>query len=127
MSESTKILVIDDDVSVHKLIEMALTKQAVDFAFVKSAVQGMRLIDELQPHIIIMDLLLPDSIKGWDAIQQLKAHEDTREIPILVITAGNNQHISRAMNAGADTYLTKPFKVRDLQSIVASYMSAIHS
>ncbi|MEL7432555.1 MAG: response regulator, partial [Chloroflexota bacterium] len=66
-------------------------------------------------------------IPTFDAIRQEQIHDDTREIPILVITAGNNQHISRAMNAGADTYLTKPFKVRDLQSIVASYMSAIHS
>ena len=127
MSNPTKIMLIDDDLSVHKLIEMALAKQTMEFAFVDSAVHGMRLIDEFQPHIIIMDLLLPDGIKGWDAIQQLKAHNDTREIPILVITAGNNQHIARAMNAGADAYLTKPFKVREFQSIVDSLTSAVQS
>lgn len=126
MSHTPAILIIDDDKSVFKLIEMALTKMDVQCVFAENAVHGLRLIDDVQPDLIIMDLLLPEGVKGWDAIQMLKSQEATHQIPILVLTAGNSQHIARAMTAGAQDCITKPFVVREFQALVASYLAAMH-
>jgi two-component system, OmpR family, phosphate regulon response regulator PhoB len=125
MSSKSNILLIDDDRFIMELVEAAMLTIKADLLFALTAQEGIRLAQEKQPSLILMDLLMPaPSIKGWDAISILKSDSKTAHIPIIVLTAAGNDNIMRAMQAGADDYVEKPFNMRRFHQLLTEHIGA---
>jgi CheY-like chemotaxis protein len=125
MSSKSNILLIDDDRFIMELVEAAMLTIKADLLFALTAQEGIRLAQEKQPSLILMDLLMPaPSIKGWDAISILKSDSKTAHIPIIILTAAGNDNIMRAMQAGADDYVEKPFNMRRFHQLLTEHIGA---
>jgi CheY-like chemotaxis protein len=109
------ILVVDDNPDNLKLI-LVLLSTASD------ALQALRILDQRQPDLILLDLQLP-GMDGLELTRRLKAQPSTSAIPIVAVTAyamkGDEQ---KARDAGCDGYLVKPVDKRLLRSLVKSYL-----
>ena len=80
---------------------------------------GLRMIRAERPDLVLLDLMMPD-MDGWEVYQQMKADENTKNIPVIVVTA-KAQSIDKVLGlhiAKVDDYLAKPFSPQDLLSSV---------
>ena len=106
-----RILVIDDDVQILKLIDFALTRAGFEVITAPLGDTGLKLFQEKEPKLAIVDIALP-GIDGYDVIKRMRQTEgDLGKIPIIVLSA-HEQTVMRAVadNFGVDLYLTKPIK-----------------
>lgn len=120
------ILIIDDDRTIHEIVNATLSTAGIDCMFAVSAEEGLAIARQYQPQLILMDLLLPGGMKGWEAIAILRSESATANIPVLAFTAGSGQYIQYAMQAGADGYITKPFSLGQFQKTVKQHLDAVH-
>ena len=82
-------------------------------------IEGARLVRELLPDLVLLDLMMPD-MDGWEVYQQMKADQTTRNIPVIVVTA-KAQNIDKVLGlhiAKVDDYIAKPFGPQELMDSV---------
>ncbi len=117
-----RILIVEDNALNMKLLRDVL--EAYGYATITTA-EGAASLDlarENRPDLILMDLQLPD-ISGFDAVRQLKDHEETRLIPVVAVTAFamiGDEH--KALTCGCDAYLAKPILLRDFLNLVEKFI-----
>ena len=100
-----KILVIDDDAAMTDLLKLLLEPTSSTVLTANDAAEGIGLVKELSPDIIIVDLMMPD-MNGWEVCRIIRS---LTQAPLIVLSALNHPGmVARALNAGADDYLTKP-------------------
>jgi DNA-binding response OmpR family regulator len=100
-----KILVIDDDAAMTDLLKLLLEPASAVVYTANDAVEGVRLVEEISPDIIIVDLMMP-AINGWEVCSKIRGFT---QAPIIVLSALDHPGmVARALNAGADDYLIKP-------------------
>jgi len=115
------ILVIDDSIVIRKMVEIALENEDLDVQTAVSGKDGMDKIDQLNPSLIILDLMLPD-INGIDILKTVKA---ARNIPVIMLSGKDSpQMVENAKNAGADAFLPKPFKDDELKEQIKTLLEA---
>ncbi len=106
-----KILLIDDEPPIRKLLRMGLSTQGYDIIEAGSGRAALEMMSE-QPGLIILDLGLPD-MNGHDLLRQLRARDES--VPIVVLSSrGDEAGKVQALDAGADDYVTKPFGMDEL-------------
>lgn len=119
-SRSKKIMVIDDSIVIRKMIEIALEDEDFKIVSVVSGKDGLNMLDEEHPDLVILDLMLPD-MKGIDVLKTIKASSG---IPVIMLSGKDSpQQIEEARNEGADEFLPKPFKDEDLVEKIKQYLS----
>lgn len=111
-SETTKILVVDDDMRLRSLLERYLTEQDFIVRSAANAEQMDRLLERENFHLLVLDLMLPGE-DGLSICRRLRQKEN--EIPIVMLTAKGDE-VDRiiGLEIGADDYLPKPFNPREL-------------
>lgn len=110
-----KIVYIEDDSEMIDLVSLILNRQGYQVSGANGGRAGLDLVKRNSPDLILLDLMMPD-IDGWDVYQQLRSNEETRDIPVIVITA-KSQMIDRVLGlhiAKVDDYISKPFKPVEL-------------
>ncbi len=101
----TTILAIDDDVAITELLAALLRTHGFDVLTANNGEDGIRLIQDRNPHIVILDLMMP----GMDGWQVCKTVRTFTSVPILVLSALDDPSmVANALDAGADDYLVKP-------------------
>jgi DNA-binding response OmpR family regulator len=101
----TKVLVIDDDDAMTDLVRMVLESQSFEVHTVNSGPEGIQATQQINPDIIILDLIMPD-MDGWEVCKKIREFSHT---PILVLSVINKPGmVERALDKGADDYLIKP-------------------
>lgn len=106
-----RVLVIDDDKAVRRFLHTALTAYGYDVREAASGQEGIFHIVNLQPDLILLDIVLPD-ISG---IEITKTIREWSRMPILVLSANNHDEDKiEALDAGADDYILKPFSMGEL-------------
>jgi two-component system, cell cycle response regulator DivK len=106
------IVVVEDDEKSRKLVRDVLTHANYRLLEADSGEDGVRLAREHHPALIVMDIHLP-GIDGIEALHQLRAVPDTRDIPILAVTASAmTTERTKIMTAGFDGYESKPISVK---------------
>ena len=109
MPLGSRILVIEDDAKVIVFLKDILQHMGHQVEEARDGVAGLRLAKEIQPHLIILDVMMPN-MDGYEVCRHLKADAQTHKIPILMLTArGQRQDIVEGFNKGADDYLAKPY------------------
>src|SRR3989338_9084790 len=108
------ILVIEDDHDIAELIEHHLKQNRFDVLVSENGTQGLKIARKQTPHLIILDLMLPD-MGGLEVCRELKTTETTKYIPVIMLTA-KGEEVDRIVGfeVGADDYMTKPFSPREL-------------
>jgi putative two-component system response regulator len=109
------ILSIEDDMTTMNILRLFLERFDYEFYGATSAAAGLEMAHATKPDVIIMDLLMPE-ISGWEAIERLKGDSKVAHIPIIVLSAlTDSASQTRAFEAGANSYLMKPFRFYDLK------------
>src|SRR5919108_2459895 len=104
-----KILIIDDSVSVRKVIERALTNDHTEVVSASSGLEARDRMEKEPPDLVVCDVLMPD-VDGWQICEWLRAHPRLASTPVLLITGVMNDAVrQRARQVGADEILGKPF------------------
>ena len=111
MNNVAEILVIDDEVQIRKLLEITLDSNGYKTFFAVNAKEGVLAAANYQPDLIILDLGLPDE----DGQVVLKRLREWFKNPIIILTVKNaEEEIVKALDNGANDYLTKPFRTQEL-------------
>jgi DNA-binding response OmpR family regulator len=114
-----KVVLIEDDVEIRRLVAGALSEQGHDVESAGLAMDGLQLTVKGNPDLVLMDLGLPD----LDGTELLRMIRSVSEVPIIVITArGADDVVVRTLDAGADDYLTKPFSLTQLEARVRAVL-----
>lgn len=117
-----RILVVDDEEDILKLIEYNLQKSGYRVICAINAETALRIIRLNPPDLILLDLMLPD-IDGLEVTRTLKGDEKLRDVPIIMITAkGGEADVVTGLELGADDYVVKPFSPRVLLARVRAIL-----
>jgi two-component system, OmpR family, KDP operon response regulator KdpE len=106
-----RVLVIDDEVQMRRLLRLSLEGREFDVFDAASGFEGIQQVKGVKPDIILLDLNLPDR-DGLDVLKELK---EWSSIPVIILSVRNSEEdIVGLLNAGADDYLVKPFNTEEL-------------
>ena len=109
-----RILVVEDDRAIRDMLNFVLAQHRFNIIESNDAESAQQRILQRPPNLILLDWMLPGQ-SGIDFAQQLRADPNTRDIPIIMITAkGEEIDKVSGLNSGADDYITKPFSPREL-------------
>src|SRR4029077_11317193 len=115
------VLVIDDDPTVHDLVQRFLNKEGLKMIGARSGEEGIRLAKELHPAVITLDVLMP-SMDGWAVLTELKSDPALSEIPVIMLTIMDEKQMGYAL--GAADYLTKPIDWERFAAVLQRYECA---
>jgi two-component system, OmpR family, KDP operon response regulator KdpE len=114
-SRPTSILVVDDEPQIRRFLRTSLVAQDYEVLEAENGLQALDSARRHKPDLMILDLGLPD-IDGIDVIAQLRAQS---ALPIIVLSSRDDEHIKvKALDLGADDYITKPFGMEELTARV---------
>lgn len=124
-SEQPKILIVEDDKSVAYLLEFILNREGFATASANDGRAAEELFGrEVQPLLIILDVMLPYQ-DGFQLLRIIRTKRGWRDVPIIMLTANSQeQDIVRALDAGANDYVVKPFQPNELLARVRRLIKA---
>ena len=112
--DSKNILVVEDDLDIRELISFNLANEGHQVFEANDGEVGIDKARNNNPDLILLDLMLP-GIQGLDVCRIIKSDQETKEIPIIMVTAlGQEEDIVKGLEIGADDYITKPFSIKVL-------------
>src|SRR4030042_5719871 len=121
--KKSKILIVDDAMDTVELLRKRFRSEGYDTAEAYNGEEGLMKVTEYNPDLIILDVMMP-KIDGYEVCQRLKSDENTRYIPVLMLTAkGEVEHKVKGLDIGADDYLAKPFDYKELSARIRSLLS----
>ncbi len=120
--QSAQILIADDNQQNCELLEAYLADEGYNIVVAYDGQDALERVVEFLPDLILLDIMMP-KLSGYEVCQQLKHKDNTRNIPILIVTALNEMgDIEKAVAAGCDDFLTKPVNRLELTTRVRSLL-----
>jgi two-component system, OmpR family, alkaline phosphatase synthesis response regulator PhoP len=121
----TKVLIIDDEAPIRLLCRVNLEAEGMEVVEAPDGPTGLEVVESERPDAILLDVMMP-GLDGWSVAERLLEKEDTREIPIVFLTArADLRDRARGMDLGGLDYITKPFNPVDLASLIEEVVSAV--
>ncbi len=121
-----RILVVDDESQNLDLLEAMLTSSGYEVLLAGGGEEGLRMAREQKPDLILLDLMMP-GLSGFEVCARVKTDPQTGGIPVLLVTALSQiSDKERALAAGGDDFLTKPFQRAELLTRVEALLSVRH-
>lgn len=113
-NSANKILVIEDDILMVKILEFVLRKEGYNITIAKDGIEGLEKIQTFNPDMIITDIILPFK-SGLEVISFVK--ENHNHIPVIVVSSMGEEErtVMEAFNLGADDFVSKPFNPNELK------------
>jgi CheY-like chemotaxis protein len=119
-----KILVVDDSRTALFMVTTILRKERYELVTASDGEQALEVAAAELPDLILMDVIMPRKT-GFEACRELKRREDTRSIPvILVTTRGEGENVEAGFQSGCNDYVTKPINAQELLTKVRDHMGA---
>lgn len=115
MLDGERVLVIDDDASLRRLIEMALSKAGGQVYTAADGVEGLRQLYACQPDLVVLDVTMP-GMDGWETLRRIR---QLTGVPVIIVSGQSREDdVLRGLENGADDFVTKPFSVKVLAARV---------
>ncbi|VAW05522.1 Phosphate regulon transcriptional regulatory protein PhoB (SphR) [hydrothermal vent metagenome] len=109
-----EILIVEDEPSQVEILRFNLANAGYEVRIEMDGEDGVRAAIEQPPDLILLDWMLPN-LSGVEACRQLRRRKETRQIPIIMLTARSEENdMIRGLNTGADDYITKPYSIKEL-------------
>ncbi len=109
-----RILLVEDNPSISKLVEYKLAREDFDFQVVDNGVDGLSRARSWKPDLLILDVMMP-GMSGFDVLQSLRDDPDTAGMAVMMLTSKNREEdLKRGFDLGVKEYMGKPFKVGEL-------------
>ena len=116
MINRPNILIIDDEPSMHIMLEALLDGENFELHFASNGMEGLAMATSVQPDVILLDVMMP-KMNGFVVCQMIRSTAPLQEVPILMITALDDRKSKlTGLDAGADDFITKPFDGMELIS-----------
>ena len=111
MTPSTSVLIVEDEDSFIDALTLGLTREGFKVSVARDGAEALDLFDDVAPDLVLLDVMLP-KISGIDVCRELRARS---RVPIIMVTARNAEiDAVVGLEVGADDYVTKPFRLREL-------------
>jgi PAS domain S-box-containing protein len=116
------ILLVDDDLSIRKLLVKKLGPVDADILEAESGEKALKFIEKAEPHLILLDIVMP-GMDGFEVLDRIRNRLELKSIPVIVITSDNNTETrNMAFQLGANDFITKPIRKEDLIPRVRKFM-----
>ena len=116
------ILVVEDEAAIATMLRYNLEKQGFRVEEATDGQEAMDRIAETTPDLVLLDWMLP-VMSGIEVCRQIRRRPETRELPVIMLTARTeDQDAVRALNTGADDYITKPFGIEALMARIRAVL-----
>ena len=117
-ADSKRVLICDDDPVILRLLQVNLELEGFDVLLAHNGEEALEIARSEHPDLIILDIMMP-RMDGYEACEKLKTLEDTKDIPIVFLSAKAQQSdIEKGKSYGVADYLTKPFDPNDLIDVL---------
>lgn len=118
-----KILVVEDEQPIRKLIDLNLRLENHEVITAADGLEALQQVEEDRPDLVILDIMLP-GLDGWEVLKHMRQIPHLQDIPVVVLTAlVQDADIIRGWQLGADEYITKPFSPVALVKTVQMVMN----
>lgn len=121
--QAKRVVCIEDEPEMIDLVRLILGRKGFEVIGANGGVEGLEAVRREKPDLVLLDLMMPD-MDGWEVYQQIKADEELRHIPVVVVTA-KAQSIDKVLGlhiAKVDDYITKPFGPQELLESVSKIL-----
>ena len=116
------ILIVEDEESLLKLESILLSSKGYKVTGVRDGLAALSEIEKIKPDLILLDIMMP-GIDGFEVCRRIKENPDTRDIPIVMLTAKKSAaDQARGAEVGADAYITKPFKSLKIIDVISGLL-----
>lgn len=113
-----RVLSIEDDAAMGQFLRAVFIVQGFAFDLATDGREGLTLAKQRRPDLVILDLLMPYK-DGFEVLRELKQDPVTHPIPVIVLSSSNREEdMVKALNGGAEDFVTKPFRARELMARV---------
>ncbi len=118
----SRLLTIEDDDDVRIMLKMVLEDEGYEVAEAGNGTDGLRIFHEEKPSLVLVDLKLPD-MNGFDICRAIR---QTSDVPIIIVTAQEDSFdVVAGLESGADDYVTKPFKPKELAARIRAHLRRV--
>jgi CheY-like chemotaxis protein len=123
-SAPSKVLVVDDDPEIVTFLSTLLELEGIESSVATSAAAALEQLQQTRPDLVLLDIAMPDR-DGIDLCKELKSDPRTAEVPVFVVSARPGKDVvERALAAGAEEFIRKPFENAELISRIRVRLSA---
>lgn len=106
-----KVLIVDDDPSISKLLSMALSSEGYEVYEALNGIKGYKVARREKPDVVLLDIMMPE-VDGFEVFRRIKLDPTTNGIPVLFVSAKSSEEdVNKGLSMGADGYITKPFAI----------------
>jgi CheY-like chemotaxis protein len=122
VSASPLIVVADDDEDILALVVLRLQRLGYRVRQARDGAEALAAVAEERPSLVVLDAMMP-RVDGYEAIRRLRAEEATASLPVILLSArARSADAEAGLDAGADRYLSKPFRSEELAEAVAQLL-----
>ncbi|MGC1783677.1 MAG: response regulator transcription factor [Acidobacteriaceae bacterium] len=119
IADRARILVVDDEPQIVRVLRTTLVSRGYEMRTATTGVEGLEMFEQWRPNLIITDLAMPE----MDGIELCRQVRQSSETPIIVLSVrGQEESKVRALDAGADDYVTKPFSIQELEARIRAQL-----
>ena len=119
-----RVLIADDEPNIVTSLEFLMERAGYETRVAANGQEALDLAASFRPDLLLLDVMFPVK-SGYEVCQRLKSQPATRDIKVVMISAkGRDVEVAKALELGADAYVTKPFSTRELVAKVRDMLGA---
>ncbi len=118
MSDSRKVLVVDDDEHIQRSLEQYLQLEEFEVRTASGGAEALGIIEEFKPDLVLLDVMMPE-MDGFEVLENLRRKPETEKLPVIMLTA-RDQHgdVLKGYQMGVSSYMVKPFNLDELVEVI---------
>jgi two-component system, OmpR family, alkaline phosphatase synthesis response regulator PhoP len=124
VSETRKVLIVDDEPNIVTALEFLLRRSGFDVRMAANGAEALEQVDSYRPDVVLMDVMMPVK-SGYEVCQRMRERPDLAHVKIVMLSAkGGEAEVNKGLSLGADLYITKPFSTQELVATISSLFEA---